>query len=80
MRQKAASEKMMGLNAEKVVFNVKIIDLNTEVSVKKIIVAFIFKIDCSAIYTAIILINQDIMVLLQTFVLGFEIWCLEYWF
>lgn len=51
---KAFFEKMMDLNIEKVLFVVKIIDLDTEIFIRKKLVAFLFKIDGSNIYTAMI--------------------------
>lgn len=63
----------MDLNTEKIVFAVKIINLNAEILVKKIIIAFIFEIDDINIHTIMVLINQNIIVLLQIFVLEFEI-------
>lgn len=52
---------------------VKIINLNIEVSAKKIIDILIFEIDSGSIYTKMALINQDITVLLQIVVLGSKI-------
>lgn len=49
------------------------IDLNNEIFLEKIMVAFIFKIDDNSIYMAIILINKDIIVLLQIIILGSKI-------
>lgn len=61
--QKAAFEKMRNLDTKEMVFDMKIMDLNTEVSAKKIIVTLIFEIDSSGINMAMTLINQKIMVL-----------------
>ena len=67
----------MDLNAEDVVSAMKIIYLDTEVSIKKTMVALMFEINGGGIYTAKTLINQDTMMLLQIVVLEFEIRCLE---
>ena len=48
---------MIALDIKKVIFAIKIIDLNTEIFAKKAIIALIFEIDSSGIYIAIILIN-----------------------
>lgn len=53
----------------------KIIDLDIEVSIEKIMVAFVFKIDGSGIHPTMALINQDIIMLFQIVVLESEIWC-----
>ena len=63
MIQKAASERM--------------IDLDAEVSAEKTMVALVFEIDGGGIHTAMTLMNQDTTVLLQIVVLGSEIRCLE---
>lgn len=55
----------------------KIIDLNAKVFTKKIIKALVFKIDCNGIYMAMFLLNQNIIVLFQLILLGFEIQCLK---
>ena len=47
----------MNLNIKKVMFAKKIIDLNTEVSAEKIMVALVFEIDSSGIHMTMILIN-----------------------
>ena len=47
----------MNLDIEKVSFAVKIIDLDTEVFIGKKMVVFVFKINASNIYTAMIWIN-----------------------
>ena len=57
MTQKAASERMMDLDAKKVVSAVKMIYLNAEVSIEKTIVAMIFEIDVGGIYMAMTLMN-----------------------
>lgn len=48
---------MIDLDAKKIVFDIKIIDLNTKIFAKKIIIAFIFKINSSNIYKIMVLIN-----------------------
>lgn len=48
---------MMDLDTKKVVFAVKIIDLDAEVSAEKIMVALIFEIDDSGIYIVMTLMN-----------------------
>lgn len=55
--QKTAFEKIMNLNTEKVVFAIKIIDLDAEVFVKKKMVTLVFEIYGSGIYIAMTLIN-----------------------
>lgn len=55
---------MINLDIQEVVVAIKIFDLDVEVFTKKIIVALIFEIECNSIYTAIILMNQNTMVLL----------------
>ena len=67
----------MELDAEEVVSAIKIIDLNTEISAEKVMMALIFEIDGGSIYIAMVLINQDTMVLFQIVVLTSEIWCLR---
>ncbi len=54
---------MFGLNVEEVISIVKIIDLNTKVFTKKIMVVLIFKINSSNIHAEIASINQDTIVL-----------------
>lgn len=54
---------MIDLNTKEVVFTMKIINLNIKVSIKKIIVDFVFEIDSNNIYIKMALINQDIIVL-----------------
>ena len=76
MIQKAAFEKMMDLDAKEVVFAVKIIGLDAEVSVEKAMVALVFEIDGSGIHMAMTLMNQDITVLFQIVVLASKIRCL----
>ena len=73
MTQKAASKKMIDLDAKKIVSTVKIIYLDAEVSVEKTMVALVFEINTSSIHTAMTLINQDIIVLFQIVVLVSEI-------
>lgn len=63
----------MNLNAAKIVFIAKIIDLKAEVSAKKVMVALVFKINGGGIYIAIALINQDTTMLFQIVVLMSEI-------
>ena len=53
----------MDLNIEKVVFIIKIINLDTKVFTKKIIVSLIFKINNSNIYIIMTLINQNTIML-----------------
>lgn len=48
---------MIDLDVEEVVFVVKIIDLNTEVSVEKAMVVLVFEIDDSNSHTAMALMN-----------------------
>lgn len=74
--QKVAFEKMIDLDAKTVVSAMKIIDLDTEVSIEKAMVALVFEIDSEDIYIAKVLMNQDIMVLFQIVVLAFKIQCL----
>lgn len=45
MTPKAAFEKMIDLNTKEMMFSIKIIDIDTEVSIEKIMVALVFKID-----------------------------------
>ena len=76
MTQKAASERMMDLDVEEVVFAVKIIGLDAEMSADKAMVALVFEIDGGGIYMAMVLMNQDTTLLFQIVVLASEIWCL----
>ena len=71
--QKVISKKIMDLNIKEMVFAIKIIDLDAEGFAEKIMVALIFKIDGSGIYTAITLMNQNTIVLLQIIILEFKI-------
>lgn len=71
--QKAISKQMINLNAKKIVFAIKIINLDAEMFIEKVIVAFVFKINGGSIYMVMILINQDIMMLCQIIVLVSEI-------
>lgn len=57
MIQKIAFEKMMALNARKVVSVIKIMDLNAKMLNEKTIVVLVFEIDDSGIYTTITLMN-----------------------
>lgn len=73
MIQKTASDKIIDLNLEEKVSAIIIIDLNIEVFAEKTMVALIFEIDDSGIHTAMTLMNQDIIMLYQIVMLGFEI-------
>lgn len=57
MTRKTVFKKMMDLDAEEMVFVMKIIDLNAEVFAEKIIVALVFEINGGGIYTVMALIN-----------------------
>lgn len=57
LTQKTASEKMKGLGAEKVVFAMKIINLNAKMSIEEIKVAFVFEIDGNSIHMTMTLMN-----------------------
>ena len=48
---------MIDFDVEEIIFTMKIIDLNVEVSIEKIIVALIFEIDGSGIHIVMTLIN-----------------------
>ena len=61
--QKTVFEKI-NLDTEEVVFAIKIINMDTEMSAEKIIVSLGFEIDSIRIYMVITLINQDIIMLL----------------
>ena len=63
----------MDLDAEEVVFAVKIIGLDTEVFAKKIMVALVFGINSGGIYMAMVSMNQDTTMLFQIVVLASEI-------
>lgn len=76
MIQKAAFEKIIGINIEEVMFVVKIINLAIEISTKKTIGILIFEIDGGSIHTKMALMNQDIIVLLQIVTQESEIWYL----
>ena len=76
MTWKVTLERIIDLDAENVVFAVKIIYLDANVSSEKIMMALVFEINVGSIYIAITLINQDITVLHQIVVLGSEIWYL----
>lgn len=67
---------MIDLNTEKYMFAIKIIDLNAEMFIEKIILALVFKMNGGGIYMVITLMNYNTTVLLQIFILGFEIWYL----
>lgn len=77
MTQKAASEKMMDLDAKERVFVIKIIDLDIKMSAKKTIIALVFEINGSSIYTVMVLMNRDTIVLFQVVLLATEICYLE---
>lgn len=64
---------MIDLEANKVIFIMKIITLNTEIFAEKIMVALIFEINDSSIYMAITFINQNTTVLFQIIILGSKI-------
>ena len=55
----------MNLNIRKIVFTIKIINLNTIIFVEKSIIALIFEIKSNSINIIIILINQDQIILLK---------------
>ena len=73
MTQKAVSEKMIDLDAKEVVSAVKIIYLDVEIPIEKIMVALVFEIDSGDIHIAMILMSQDTTVLLQIVMLGSKI-------
>lgn len=54
---------MFDLNIKDIIFIKEIIDLDIEISIKKIITSLIFKINSDNIYTKMALIDQDIIVL-----------------
>lgn len=70
---KAAFEKIRDLDIKKVVFTIKIINLNIKIFAKKTMMALVFEINNGSIHMIITLMNQDIIVLLQIVVLGSEI-------
>lgn len=47
----------MNLNIKEVMSAIKLIDLDTKVSIEKIMMAFVFKIDSSGIHMTMTLIN-----------------------
>lgn len=53
------------------------IDLDAELFAEKIIMALVFEIDANNIYTVMVLINQDIIILSQIVILMFKIRCLR---
>lgn len=57
MIQKAAFEKIKGLNAKEMISAIKIIDLDTKVFAEKTKVALVFKIDGNDIHTVMTFIN-----------------------
>lgn len=65
----------MDLDVEEFVFAIKIINYNVKLFAKKAIMALVFEINSSGIYTAIALMNQDITILFQIVELVFKIWC-----
>lgn len=67
--QKIASEKMMNLNIEEMVFTVKIIIFNAKMFAKITIVVLVFEIDSGSIYIATTLIINYTTVLFQLIVL-----------
>ena len=71
--QKTAFEKMIDLDVEEIVSAMKIMYLDAEVFVEKIMVALVFEIDIGSIYTAMTLMNQDTIMLLQIVILRSEI-------
>ena len=71
--QKATSKKIIDLDAKKVVSAMKIIYLDAEVSIEKIMVALVFEIDVGNIHTTMTLMNQNTTLLLQIVVLGSKI-------
>lgn len=73
MIQNASSKKMIDLDIKEVIFAVKIIDLNAEISTEKVMVVFIFEINCVDIYIAMTLVNQNTIVLFHIIILVFEI-------
>lgn len=75
--QKDAFKKMIDLDLEKVMFVVKIIALNFEISAEIIIVVLVFEINGGNMYIIIILKNQDTTVLHWIVMLELEIWGLE---
>lgn len=76
MTQKPVSEKMIDLDAEEGVFVIKIIDLDIKMSAEKTIIALVFDIDGSSIYTIMVLMNRNTIVLFQGILLANEICCL----
>lgn len=57
MPQNAVFEKMIDLDAKKVMFVIKIIELDVKIFAKKIMIALIFEIDSIVIYITIVLMN-----------------------
>ena len=56
---------MIDLNIKEIIFFIKIIDLNGEISTKKVIMVLVFEIDGGSIHIVMALINQDITMLFQ---------------
>lgn len=56
---------MIDLDAEKIIFAIKINNLNTEISAKKAMVALVFEIDNGNIHIAMALLNPNTMILFQ---------------
>lgn len=48
---------MINIDAEKIIFTITMISLNSEISIKKIIMVLVLKIDSNDIYTKIVLIE-----------------------
>lgn len=61
--QKAVFKKIIDQNIEKIIFVIKIIDLNIKVFVKQKIIILVFKIDSNNIYKKMALIDQDTIIL-----------------
>lgn len=68
---------MKSRNAKKILFVVKIINLDIKKFADKTIIASIFEIDGCAIHMVRTLINQKTIVLFQILLLGLKIWCLR---
>ena len=68
---------MINLDIKKIVSAIKIIDVDTKIFAKKIIVILIFEVNNNNIYIKIALINQNIIILFKIIILKLKIWCLE---
>lgn len=68
---------MINLVIEKIVFIIKIIDLNIMIFTKKIIIALIFEINSKNIYIKKVLINQNTIILFYIIILELKIWYFE---